>query len=168
MKCQLCSNPATVHLTDILVDGKKRETHLCESCAEKQQLLKGPDKDLNLSAIVQTVMTPHPGQPTDELGRLTCPVCGIKYMEFKAGGRLGCPHDYQVFRAGLEPLLLRIHRALRHTGKAAVHALANAARQADIVRLRQQLRTAVEAEAYEEAARLRDLLRQKETTDEPG
>ena len=165
MKCQSCSNPATVHLTDI-VDGKKRETHLCQACAEQQQLIK--DQELNLSAIVQTVIGPHLGQPTDELGRLTCPVCGIKYMEFKAEGRLGCPHDYQVFRAGLEPLLQRIHRSLRHAGKTARHALANAARAADIVQLRQQLRSAVEAEAYEEAARLRDLLRQKDKTDEPG
>ena len=161
MKCQLCYNPATVHLSDI-VDGQKHKIHLCQGCAEKQHFLKGPNQDLNLSAIVQSVITPHLGQPTDELGRLTCPVCGIKYMEFKAEGRLGCPHDYQVFRAGLEPLLLRIHRAVRHTGKVAAHALANAAREAQIVQLRQQLRTAVEAEAYEEAARLRDLLRQKE------
>jgi len=160
VKCQSCSNPATVHLTDI-VDGKKRETHLCQECAEKAQLLK--NQELNLSAIVQTVIGPHLGQPTDELARLTCPVCGIKYMEFKAGGRLGCPHDYQVFRAGLEPLLQRIHRGLRHAGKTAKHALERAARAAEVVQLRQQLRAAVEAEVYEEAARLRDLLRQKET-----
>ena len=57
------------------------------------------------------------GQLTDELARLTCPACGIKYMEFRSEGRLGCPHDYQVFRTGLEPLLNKIHRADRHVGK---------------------------------------------------
>jgi len=164
VKCQSCSNPATVHLTDI-VDGKKRVTHLCQGCAEKQHLLK--NSDLNLSAIV-TMLGPNLNLPGEDLSRLTCPVCGIKYMEFKAEGRLGCPYDYQVFRAALEPLLLRIHRTLRHVGKTATHALANATREAEIVQLRQQLRTAIEAEAYEEAARLRDLLRQKEKTDEPG
>src|SRR5438270_13458522 len=85
VKCQSCSNPATVHLTNI-VDGKKSETHLCQGCAEKLHLLK--DQELNLPAIVQNVIGPHLGQPIDELGRLTCPVCGIKYMEFKAEGRL--------------------------------------------------------------------------------
>ena len=59
---------------------------------------------LNLPAILQTLIGQHVGQLTDELARLTCPVCGIKYMEFRAEGRLGCPHDYTVFRAGLEPL----------------------------------------------------------------
>src|SRR6266852_3913293 len=114
VKCQSCTKAATVHLTDI-VNGHKKELHLCQDCAEKQQLLKS--QELNLSAILQTVIGQHIGQMTDELGRLTCPACGIKYMEFKAEGRLGCPHDYQVFRNGLEPLLQRIHRAGKHVGK---------------------------------------------------
>ena len=165
VKCQSCSRPATVHLTDI-VNGHKKETHLCEECAEKQQLLK--DQDLNLSAILQTVLPPQLGPSADELNRLTCPVCGIKYMEFKAEGRLGCPHDYSVFRGALTPLLERIHRAAQHVGKVPHVAEQKQARHAEIVELRRQLRSAVEAEAYEDAARLRDLLRQKEAADEPG
>ena len=165
MKCQECSNAATVHLTDI-VNGHKREVHLCQGCAEKRELVK--HQELNLSAILQTVIGQHIGPLTDELARLTCPSCGIKYMEFKAEGRLGCPQDYEVFRAALAPLLQRIHRALRHVGKIPVHAVRNAALQSELMDLRQLLRRAVEAENYEEAARLRDLIRQKESTDEPG
>ncbi len=86
MKCQSCNQPATVHLTDI-VNGKKREVHLCQACAEQQQILK--QQELNLSVILQTVIGQHIGKPTDELSRLACPSCGVKYMEFKAEGRLG-------------------------------------------------------------------------------
>jgi protein arginine kinase activator len=68
----------------------------------------------------------------------------------------------------LEPLLYRIHRARRHTGKCPRHGKVNAAKAAEIMELRNRLRLAVETEAYEEAARLRDLIRQKEHTDEPG
>jgi protein arginine kinase activator len=165
MKCQSCStNPATVHLTD-LVAGKKKELHLCSECAEKQELLK--KQELNLPAILQAVIGQHLGQLTDELARLTCPACGLKYMEFRAEGRLGCPHDYTAFRVGLEPLLQRIHRAARHVGKVPRRP-ASATRLAELMELRQQLQTAVQAEAYEEAARLRDLLREKEATDESG
>jgi protein arginine kinase activator len=163
-KCQSCSKPATVHLTDI-VNGVKRETHLCQDCAEKQQLLK--HQELNLSAILQTVLGQQLASSSDELGRLACPDCGIKYMEFKAGGRLGCPSDYRVFQAALRPLLERIHRSVRHAGKVPPNARRNAARQAEILDLRRQLRSAVDGEAYEEAARLRDLLRHKEAADEP-
>jgi protein arginine kinase activator len=159
VQCEACSRPATVHLTDI-VDGHKKEVHLCEECAEKRQLLQ--NQELNLTMILQTVLGQHVDPVTDELARLTCPACGIKYMEFRAEGRLGCPHDYSVFQTGLTPLLQRIHRADRHTGKRPRRGAGAAALQTEIVQLRQQLRRAVEAEAYEEAGRLRDLLRQKE------
>ena len=162
MKCERCSNPATVHLTEI-VELQKKELHLCQSCAESQNLLQ--KQDLNLPAILQTLIGHHLGRETDELARLTCPACGIKYMEFKAEGRLGCHQDYEVFRAALAPLLQRIHRALRHVGKVPTHAVRNAGMQSELMELRQQLRRAVETEVYEEAARLRDLIRQKESTE---
>ncbi len=114
MKCQLCSKPATVHLTDI-VENQKREVHLCQTCAEAHQLVK--KQELNLPAILQNLIGQHLGPQTDELARLTCPVCGIKFMEFRSQGRLGCPYDYTVFRQGLGSLLYRIHRSTHHVGK---------------------------------------------------
>jgi protein arginine kinase activator len=165
VKCQLCSNPATVHLTDI-VQNKKKELHLCQSCAEKQHLVQ--KHQLNLPAIIHNLISAHLGPQTGELARLACPACGIKYMEFRAQGRLGCPHDYGVFRNGLLPLLHKIHRSAHHVGKSPRHGTPDPARQAELVHLRGRLQRAVESEAYEEAARLRDLLRNKEATDEPG
>jgi protein arginine kinase activator len=165
VKCQFCSNPATVHVTDI-VNNAKKELHLCQSCAKAQQLVKG--KELDLQAILQTLIGQHLGPQSDELARLTCPACGIKYMEFRAQGRLGCPHDYTVFRNGLVPLLERIHRTIHHVGKAPRQGEEATRRQAELVELRRKLQAAVDAEAYEEAARLRDLLRKKEATDESG
>jgi protein arginine kinase activator len=164
VKCQLCTSPATVHLTNI-ENNKKREIHLCQRCAEAQQLVK--KQELNLPAILHTLIGQHVGPWTDELARLTCPACGIRYMEFRAAGRLGCPHDYNVFRAGLEPLLDRIHRTCRHVGKRPKRTV-SLEKQAELVELRQRLQEAIKTEAYEEAAQLRDLLRQKEATDESG
>jgi protein arginine kinase activator len=164
VKCQLCPNPATVHVTEA-VDGQKKELHLCQACAESQQLLK--QQEINLPAILQSLIGQHIGAATDELARLACPACGIKYMEFRAQGRLGCPHDYQVFRKGLEPLLRKIHRSIRHAGKAP-RRCATPQRHAELVELRRRLQAAVETEAYEEAARLRDLVREREAADESG
>jgi protein arginine kinase activator len=164
VKCQLCSNPATVHLTDI-VNSKKKELHLCQACAESKNLIK--QQTLDLPAILQTLIGQHLGQPTDELSRLTCPACGIKYMEFRGQGRLGCPHDYAVFRVGLEPLLQRIHRHTQHQGKVPRRRVPPN-QNAELVELRSRLQAAIDSEAYEEAIRLRDLLRRKEATDESG
>jgi protein arginine kinase activator len=165
MKCQFCSNPATVHLSDF-VDAQKKELHLCAKCAEKHQLMQ--KQELNLPAIVKNLIGQHLGPHSDELARLTCPACGIKYMEFRAQGRLGCPHDYVVFRRGLAPLLQRIHRSERHAGKTPHRAVLPPEQQAERVELRRRLHNAIDREAYEEAAHLRDLLRQREATDESG
>ncbi len=170
MKCQFCDNPASVHLTDI-VQGKKREMHLCEGCAREHNLI--PDDDppqIDLKALLHLLAaTPAAGAAGGKAdpAALTCGACGLKYGEFRAEGRLGCPHDYETFRPLLEPLLERIHRAGRHGGKAPKAALRRrAAGGADD--LTSQLKAAVAAERYEEAARLRDRIRQKEATDEPG
>jgi protein arginine kinase activator len=164
MKCQSCSSKATVHFTDI-IKGDKKEVHLCQSCAEQKQLIK--NQELNFPAILQNLIGQHVGQLTDALARLTCPACGIKYMEFRAEGRLGCPNDYEVFRVGLEPLLQRLHRSLQHKGKTPRHGPSLGKTSAEVIELRNRLRKAVETEAYEEAAHLRDLIRQKEAADGP-
>jgi len=164
MKCQLCASPATVHYTKA-VKNSVTEFHLCEACAAKQQI---PSLgDLSLSAILQSLIGQHVGQQSEELSRLTCPTCGIKYMEFRGEGRLGCPGDYALFKAGLEPILQRVHRATRHAGKVP-RRRRPPAHEAELLGLRQRLRKAVESEAYEEAARLRDLIREKEASDAPG
>lgn len=159
MKCQECGQLATVHLTDI-VNKQKHEAHLCDECARKHGLFADASAQLNLHALVQLTV----GQPASpDPGSLTCPACGLKYAAFRADGRLGCAHDYDVFQTALEPLLERIHHSTRHAGK-----LPRAAyRRNELTELREQLRAAVTAENYEDAARLRDQLRQKEGADEP-
>jgi len=162
VKCQQCDNPATIHLTDI-VQNKKREIHLCRPCAEARNLVE--KAELNLPAVLQTFLGQHVGQQMEELARLACPVCGIRYMEFRAQGRLGCPHDYEVFQAGLEPLLQRIHRHVRHVGKAPRRA-ADCGKPAELIEMRRQMQAAIDDERYEEAARIRDLLRERDDRDE--
>jgi protein arginine kinase activator len=164
MKCQYCPNPATVHLTKI-VNKQKHELHLCQACAAKQQI---PAADLSLMAILQSMIGQHVSPVAEELSRLICPTCGLKYMEFRADGRLGCPADYEVFRTGLVPILQRIHRSTRHVGKAPRRRAPRRSTAAELLDLRQQLRRAVECENYELAAHLRDAIRQKEASDEPG
>jgi protein arginine kinase activator len=83
-------------------------------------------------------------------------------MEFRHEGRLGCPHDYIVFRKGLEPLLDRIHRAMRHVGKRPRQGTTNNETQREVLELRRQLAEAVQQEAFEQAAQLRDSIREKE------
>jgi protein arginine kinase activator len=158
MICQRCQEEASVHLTET-VDGRRRELHLCAPCARKAGLeLPEAPPELSLDAVVQGLIVANVGELVGELANLTCPECGIKFMEFRARGRLGCPNDYGVFARGLLPLVQRIHGATRHVGKMA-------RRRPDAgqrLRLRTQLRAAIAREDYEHAARLRDTLRLKD------
>lgn len=158
--------PATVHLTDI-VNKKKHELHLCDDCARKKELIPEPGSGvpLNLEALISLIMA-QPAVETDP-GSLICPSCGLKYAVFRAQGRLGCPDDYEAFRPALVPLLERIHRSVEHQGKSPWHASRRESRIAELDQLRTELAAAIAAEQYEEAARIRDRIRQKETADEP-
>ncbi len=169
MKCMFCDKPATVHLTDI-VNKQKREAHLCESCAREKNLLPDePGPVIDLSAYLQ-LMAGSPEQNPKKSAAwndAACPACGMSYGGFKAEGRFGCAKDYDVFSVAVEQLLERAHRATAHVGKvpAAIRREIAATRFAE---LRTELTAAVEAEDYEQAARLRDLIRTMEAEGRSG
>ena len=158
MTCQRCREEAAVHMTE-MKDGQRRELHLCVACARKAgMVLPEAPPPLPLDSVVESLIVTHVGELVGELADLTCPDCGLKFMEFRSRGRLGCPNDYRVFARGLLPLLNRAHGATRHVGKVAVPRPAAVER----LRVRTELRAAIAREDYERAARLRDQLRQKD------
>lgn len=155
-KCQKCTNPATLHITNLLGAGQFEELHLCEQCAGKY--LYEPKKSAGKSALAEAVKDPE-----DALFQQgECPSCGIKFVEFRNSGRLGCPHDYQEFREELLPLLENIHGETKHCGKTPKRGARSMEAQTELIQLRTQLKQAVSREDYEEAARLRDRIRQRE------
>lgn len=157
MTCQQCDAEATFHLTQN-VGGQSRELHLCTGCAVKRGLIAGPAlKDLQLDVVVESLLASQLDDSAGALARSACSCCGIRFMQFRAEGKLGCPNDYDVFAAGLEPLLRRYHGASRHVGKRLRKGSAGDARA--LLKLRRRLRTAVDREDFESAARLRDQIR---------
>ena len=55
MKCQICENPASVHLTEV-VNNKKRALYLCEKCARERNLIpENPGQQLDLKALSEQV-----------------------------------------------------------------------------------------------------------------
>lgn len=157
MLCDNCKqNPATVHLTEI-VNKKKTEKHLCEKCAEAQGVsLKA---SFSLAASVQNppaVAKTKVVLKSEQEPGASCPVCGMTFAEFRSCGRLGCANDYVAFRRGLLPLLDKIHGRREHKGKVPQHATERIERQRKVAALRKKLNAAIQKEAYEEAAKLRD------------
>lgn len=159
MKCEFCSNTATVHLTDI-INKKRRETHLCEECARAKNLISDPPQDLNVPALLQLVLGQFPTNPAvHDPAETPCPECGSGYAQFRSQGRLGCPHDYLFFQSLLEPLLERVQgNNTQHVGKIPSRRKRQRLR-VHMHELEGELRAAVQAERYEDAARLRDQIR---------
>ncbi len=93
---------------------------------------------------------------------LECPTCGFAQADFKKTGRLGCSTCYTVFAEPLEGMLKQMHKGTQHIGKVpkALRAKLDTTKQRE--RLNTQLKKAIETENYEEAAQLRDQLKELE------
>jgi len=160
-KCRRCSKPATLHITEIR-EGAAQELHLCEACA--QDYLSNSDPAEPVEESAEPAFFPEVEEDDlDELDQLTCPNCGISFRDFRSQGRLGCPHDYLVFKDELLPLMENIHGETQHCGKFPRRAPDSSQRQFRLIKLRNELRTFVEEEQYEAAAKLRDEIQTLET-----
>jgi len=159
-KCHKCPKQATLHITEVLSDDRFELHHLCEQCAH-EYLYEPQGKKSNKAAAAVTSEDDEEAAP---LNARECPQCGIKFVEFRNTGRLGCPHDYDAFAEELNPLLENIHGDIRHAGKSPRRLPQTRQAQSELTQLRRQLQSAVTQEAYEEAARLRDQIRQLESS----
>jgi protein arginine kinase activator len=168
MKCQRCEKPATFHITELTEPKAPQELHLCEDCA-KLYLTQGAVPEPEMSSLAGALAKQlKVGQTAEELARLdqqACPVCGITFYEFRQAGRLGCPHDYVCFEQELEPLILNIHGKTRHSGKVPKRGSRTTDDQTELIRLRREMKEAVEREDYEQASQMRDQIRRIEQED---
>lgn len=157
MNCQRCPKQATLHITEVLGEDRFEEIHLCEACAKKY--LYEPQQKKN-AAKAGTGSVAEADEDTPIGAR--CPVCGITFLEFRNHGRFGCSHDYDTFKAELLPLMESVHGDIRHAGKAPRRAPRTKTAQAELAQLRQRLQSLVNEEKYEEAARVRDKIKELE------
>lgn len=182
MTCESCKQrDATIEFTTVAGDEKKT-AHLCAVCAAEISRKQAGDE----SPGTKPPETKPPGAESKGNGPATpvkkkkvnvvvghlaksesragaCPDCGMTYDEFRKVGRLGCASCYAAFADPLKRLLKRIHGASHHTGRhpgasvaAGDEGTPAAAPQDELDRLQAELARAVEEEAYEKAAQLRD------------
>lgn len=163
MICDICKkNAATVHLTEI-VGNKIVELHLCQNCADmKTEAFK--DK-LSIPGFLSGGTERRRLKDKDVL---RCPFCGLSFTEFRKKGRLGCHRCYEVFRDRLFPLLRRIHGAVHHVGRCPGRVETRTVPERSMKELKERLARAVKLEEYEEAARIRDQIKNIESKSKDG
>ncbi|NLJ87036.1 MAG: hypothetical protein GX322_11495 [Firmicutes bacterium] len=163
MVCEECrKRPAVIHITKI-VNNRKTEAHLCQECAQSRGELTFVSPTAFTFQNFLAGMLQHsqatPTGPSVETPTAYCPNCGFSYNQFKESGQLGCSVCYEHFQGQIKPLLKRIQGSVAHTGKIpSQHGVAIECRR-QIEMLREQQRTAISQEKYEDAAKLRDKIR---------
>ena len=168
MLCQNCGKyEATTHIKRV-VNGDTTEMHLCSDCAQHLgygDMFSGFGLNLDdffggfLEDTVQKLSA-----PVEE----KCPKCGNSFSDIVRSGKVGCSECYRMFYDKLLPSIQRIHGRIKHSGKQiAAHAesknIEEIKPESEIDSLKKQLNTAVENQEYEQAAVLRDKIKELES-----
>ena len=186
MICERCKRAeATIHLTEI-IQNVKSEVHLCENCAREIGLnSKLSGFSLSLPEILSFLEV---NEVDDEPTGIVCLSCGLSYADYLREGKLGCPDCYRYMDESIKKAVAAYHGSLRHIGKhplnvakvpdgkrakASVHAAGSGTASVavsdrgdttvTIEKLKEMLEAAILEERFEDAAVLRDRIRQWNT-----
>ncbi|BCU75450.1 protein-arginine kinase activator protein [Luteolibacter sp. LG18] len=165
MVCDFCDKKASVFLTQ-LVDGQMKKVCLCESCAQERGVTDPTGfslADVLLGGVPgqKTVVTQTHTPPAAGAGK-QCPACGFTIEDLRRVRRFGCSECYRIFADELTGILRGMHKGNLHVGKVPKGLMEQQVRDQRLEELRARLDQAVASENYEEAAGLRDEIRQIE------
>ena len=92
-----------------------------------------------------------------------CSVCGASFSDIAESGRVGCSECYKAFYEELLPYLKRVHGGTKHAGRVPNKApLMVKPKEITVDDLRLKLNELVREEKFEEAAVIRDKIKEME------
>ncbi len=162
MKCDFCDKKATVFLTQ-LVEGQMKKVCLCDGCAKERGvtdptgfsladlLLGGLPGGPGTAVATSSAVTPGNGKK--------CVTCGFTLDDLKRVRRFGCSDCYATFSEEVGQMVRGMHKGPSHIGKVPEGLMAIQFRHQRIEELRSRLEQAITSESYEEAAGIRDEIR---------
>jgi len=161
MLCSICKEKeAKVHYTQI-VGNKIQKVDLCEDCAKTKGI--NDPASFSLADLMLGLGASQEIEQSSRGAELKCPRCGFTQADFKKAGRLGCPDCYKTFAEALEGLLKSMHKGTRHVGKVPESLRQNRDVSDRLKGLQKKLARAIEEEDFEQAALLRDEIKQLST-----
>ena len=125
MLCDVCqTRQAKIFYTEI-VNGQKKEQHLCEQCASEytavplNELLGGQGLS-SVGSILSGILSSYAkgkSLKNDNHKETVCPECGTTESEFLKTERAGCPFCYNVFGDMIAKNFKAMQGGMTHTGK---------------------------------------------------
>ncbi|MCM3741075.1 UvrB/UvrC motif-containing protein [Oceanobacillus luteolus] len=166
MRCQECEErQATVHFKQI-INGEKKEFHLCEVCAQEKGYMQMPNQGSSLHDLLTGLFNfdsaPLGAQTasTQQLKELQCPSCQLTFSAFKEMGKFGCATCYETFSGRIDPIIRRVHAGnAKHAGKIPKRTGGSIQKKRQLEEYRAQLKKLISEEAFEDAAVLRDKIK---------
>lgn len=159
MMCEICGiREATIKFTQV-INKQKKEVHICKVCAEEQGYsnpLSGVPKIIG--GLILGIMGELPGKTGTEHANLKCDNCQLTWNEFHDKGLLGCEYCYESFKEPLKKMLRKMHGSNKHIGNrpTSQRVVGNLD---ELEKFRKELERAIKTENYEQAAVLRDKIR---------
>lgn len=148
MKCELCKQKEAATAVKQVVEGEERELFVCPDCAQRAS---GP----LVTSLVEMLLGAAMDVQMPEFDTVVCPGCGLPRAEFRKRGRVGCATCYETFAREIAPMLRDMQGSDQHVGKVPAREHLRRARE----ELEAELKKAIRAQRYEDAAVLRDSIR---------
>ena len=189
MLCDNCGKRQANVMYSENINGVKKELHLCEECSQKLGIGKMnftiPTDFSSLFGDFMEGFTTSEFMPLfQEMKEISCDQCGATFDDIINSGKLGCGNCYSVFEEKLDPILKRIQGNVQHVGRLgkitpnevegvkkdvnkAVHQNTETSQlnnnNREIETLQEKLKQAIKEERCEDAAKIRDEIKQKES-----
>ncbi|MBQ8533960.1 MAG: UvrB/UvrC motif-containing protein [Clostridia bacterium] len=155
MKCQKCNAAEATAYIKQNINGKVTEMHLCSDCAASLGY-QGFHNVVNPFEIFSSVFSPERKSVSSAK---RCSKCNISFAEIVKTGRVGCPDCYTEFGQELDPTIKKIHGNAKHLNNTHTTLQSD---EPTIEQLQNELQKAVEEQNYEQAAVLRDKIKERQ------
>ena len=185
MLCQNCGkNEANIRYTQI-INGVKKEIAICSRCA-KEMGMDGfvmPDFPINFNSFLGDFFNDYAENallPNYQNEIVKCKKCGTTYEDFINTGMFGCSECYNTFSNPIDSLLKNLHGSSKHSGRRINskneeiivddNEKNNSSNKKEMTNskdskkkdLKKELEKAIREERYEDAAKIRDQLKEGE------
>lgn len=163
MHCQNChKNFASIRYAEV-VDGEVVDQHLCRECLDEKQNNQHAGFEFTKPSPFIRRDKESARHATSHYKVMGCSTCTTNLQSIIDTTEVGCSQCYETFSTQIDTILEGIHEGLSHTGKIPRQDDLRAKTRADLQTKRALLKTSLSAERYEEAAVLRDEIKQLET-----
>ena len=153
MLCEMCGKyPATTHFKSV-INGKVTERHLCSHCAGEAGLT-----DISFSNIFSSMFNETPTL----FDQKRCACCGSSFEDIASTGKAGCSECYETFFDKLLPSLDRLHGHTKHIGVKPAKVESAPTKKEKLKKAKAELDKAVKEERFEDAAKIRDQIKEIE------